>query len=250
MKISRKQFLAAAAISSAASLAAATTESSSPVKNGAAERKCASAGPGFHPPVLKPGQFDQSAMQATLSATWPHKQVFQTSELSELMPGKSSLYFHMQASLNAFQFSFNLGPKGLGVLAVLMGRGVLLAVDDAMWSKYELAKNLNLHPICHEQGNPYYHASGPLEGNAGADAPNGLYQQATGEALTRRGARFWVCHNALSGTAAGVAKRHGSTAAQVLADFKAHLLPGFQWVPAGVAGVQLAQDAGWKLFEV
>lgn len=252
MNLSRKQFLTTAALSMAgAAVASAQATSTSPV----APQSCGCSLtplPGLHFHILRPDEYDHTAMMQTVQANHPHRQVFVTSRLEEIEPGIASLYLHMQNSLNAFQFSMNGGPGSLGTLGVLMGSAVLLALNDAMWGKFPFGPTRKLHAAngLPALRNVYYHATSKLDPKAASDDMTGLYQDWSAQAILARGGKFWVCHNALSGASREVAGKMKLNPDEVLAEWKKNFLPGFQWIPAGVGGVQLAQDNGWKLFQV
>ena len=67
------------------------------------------------------------------------------------------------------------------------------------------------------------------------------------EGLTKRGASFFVCNNALMGLATFLATSSpfggGRGVDAILADLQAHLAPGAILVPAGVAALNAAQEA-------
>lgn len=252
MKLSRKQFLATAALGMAGTaVAAAQTTSPSP----AAPQSCGCSLtplPGLHFHILRPDEYDQAAMMQTVQANHPQKQVFVTSDLGEIKPGIASIYLHMQNSLNAFQFSMGGGPDALGTLGVLMGPAVLLALNDAMWGKYPFGPTMKLHAAdgLPALRNVYYHATSKLDPKAAPNDFTGMYQDWSAQAILARGGKFWVCHNALTGASHEVAGKMKLNPDEVLAEWKKNLLPGFQWIPAGVGGAQLAQDNGWKIFQV
>lgn len=252
MNLSRKQFLATAALGMAgAAVTSAQTTSLAPPAPKSSD--CAPAPqPGLHFHILRPDEYNHAAMMQTAQASHPHKQVFVTSALEEIRPGLASLYLHMQNSLNAFQFSMSGGPGSLGTLGVLMGSAVLLALNDAMWGKYPFGPSLKLHEANGMPAlrNVYYHATSKLDPKAAADDTAGMYQDWSAQAVLARGGKFWVCHNALTGASHQFAGKMKLNPDEVLAEWKKNFLPGYQWIPAGVGGAQLAQDNGWKLFVV
>lgn len=249
MNLSRKQFLTTAALGMAgAAVASAQQKPAQPQACG-----CTVLPPiGLHFHLLRENEYDHAAMMATAEASFPHKQVFVATGVAPLMPGIASLHLHMQNSLNAFQFGLGGGAGSLGTLGVLMGGAVVLALNDAMWGKYPFGPSEKL------QGpdgmpaltNVYYHATSKLDLKAEPDDPAGIYQDWSAQAILARGGKFWVCHNALSGTAHRMAQKMKLPPEQVLEDWKKNFLPGYQWIPAGVAGAQFAQDTGWKIFQV
>jgi intracellular sulfur oxidation DsrE/DsrF family protein len=233
--VSRKQFLSTTAlgVSVAALSASSVAEAAAPTR----------AQVHFH--VLKPNEFDGAAINKILTLSNDNKQVFQSVELATIAPGVASLYIHMQNSLNAYQFSYNMGANGLAVLAVLIGPSIALALNDAMWKKYKIGAALKADPT-----NTYYSASSNLDLAASPDDPNGIYQDWSAQALLKRGASFMVCHNATTAFAAMLGQGVGIAPQVALNDFVSNMLPGFLMVPAGVAAVQAAQTNGWKLFPI
>lgn len=233
MPLSRKQFVSAAALGvSAAAIglepAAAAAPGRAPVH--------------FH--ILTPSQYNRAAVMRVLNGGGSNKQVFQSVDPIVIAPGIASLYMHMQNSMNAYEFS--LGTGKLSTLAVILGSSIVLALNDNVWKKYGLGKAFKLADT-----NAYYAAGSNLNLNASADDPNGVYQDWSAQAVMKRGGKFFVCHNAMTGIAALLSmKKPGTTPAGILADFEKNMLPGFMIVPAGVAAVQQAQEHGWKPFPI
>lgn len=236
MHLSRRTFVASAAAVTATTLSAnaRATESASETPATVVH---------FH--ILKPDEFDHALVMQTLTGTAKNKQIFQASAAVVVAPRVASLYLHMQNSLNAFAFSYPRGVGPLSTAAVLMAPAMVFALKDSMWKKYSIGKAFNL-----PQTNEFYSATSTLDLSASPDDPNGIYQDWSAEALLKRGAKFFVCHNATTAVAAMIAGKSGTPMAAVLSDFEKNLLPGFTFVPAGVATVQLAIENGWGLFQV
>lgn len=234
MLLSRKHFVASAALS-----AAALATNAQAAESDGAER----ANVHFH--VLKPDEYNYAAMMRTIGTANKNKQVFQASTINLVAPGISSIYIHMQNSMNAFEFSYPKNVGTLATLAVLTAPAMILALNDAMWKKYTFGAAFNLAPT-----NIYYTATSNLDLAASPDDPKGIYQDWSAQAVQKRGGKFFVCHNATMAVAGMTAAKAGAAPADVLADFKANMLPGFDFVPAGVAAVQLAVEHGWGLFPV
>jgi intracellular sulfur oxidation DsrE/DsrF family protein len=236
MQLSRKMFVASAAAATAASLSAPSR---------ATEAASATPATVVHFHILKPNEFDHAMVMQTLTGTAKNKQIFQASEARILAPRVSSLYLHMANSMNAFQFSYPSGVGPLSTAGVLMAPTMVLALKDTMWKKYNLGKAFNLPST-----NEFYNATSKMDLSASPDDPNGIYQDWSAQALLKRGATFFVCHNATTAVAAMVAEKSAASIPVVLSDFEKNLLPGFTFVPAGVATVQLAIENGWGLFQV
>jgi hypothetical protein len=230
MSISRKQFVAAAAVGASVAAAAGTTST-------------ARAASDLHFHVMTPSEWNRSRVMETLNAKAQSKQVFQSGS-PLVIAGAASLYLHMQNALNAYEFSYAMGPGSLAVLGVLLGPSIVYALDDAMWSKYGLGSIFSLNAT-----NTYYKASS-LKRTSSPDDPDGIYQDWSAEAILKRGGAFMVCHNATMAIAGLVAQKNGTAPAATLGDFEKHVLPGFQMVPSGVAAIQLATTHGWHNFPV
>jgi intracellular sulfur oxidation DsrE/DsrF family protein len=231
LSISRKQFVTAAAlgVSSVALDSGSTMASAEP------------AALHFH--VLLPNEYDRAQMLATIRVNKPSKQTFQS--VSPIaIGGVASLYLHMQNSLNAYEFSYGLGPGTLATLGVLTGPSIVYALNDAMWVKYGFGAALKLAPT-----NVYY-AAKSLRENGSPDDPTSIYQDWSAQAVLRRGGAFMVCHNAMTAVAGLFAQKSGGSSQNVLDDFTKNVLPGFQIVPAGVAATQLALENGWHPYPV
>lgn len=235
MLLSRKQFVASTAAISASALAA----------NGAADAQGDPERAPLHFHILKESEYDHAALVGALQAPHKNKQVFQASDARVVAPGIASLYIHMQNSMNAFEFSYPKSTGPLATVGVVMAPAMIFALNDAMWEKYKFGAAFNLAP-----SNIYYRATSKLDLGASPDDPASIYQDWSAQAILKRGGKFFVCHNATMAVAAMTAAKAGSTPSAVLADFKANLLPGFAFVPAGVAAVQLAVEHGWGLFQV
>ena len=226
MSISRQQFVTAAALG----------VSSVALDSGSATASAEPPAPHFH--ILLPSEYDRAQMLATIRVNKPSKQVFQS--VSPLaVSGVASLYLHMQNSLNAYEFSYGLGPGSLATLGVLTGPSIAYALDDAMWTKYGFGAAFKLAPT-----NVYYTAKS-LQANGAPDDPASIYQDWSAQAVMRRGGAFMVCHNAMTGMAEFLAQKSSGSSQSILDDFTSHVLPGFQIVPAGVAATQLALENGW-----
>ena len=236
MRLSRRTFVASAAAVTAATLSANARATDS-----------SSAAPAtivhFH--ILKPNEFDHAMVMETLTGTAKNKQIFQASEATVIAPRVASLYLHIANSMNAFEFSYpsSIGP--VTTAAVLMAPAMVFALKDSMWQKYRIGKEFNLPST-----NEFYKATSNLEMSASPDDPNGIYQDWSAEALLKRGTKFFVCHNATTAVAAMIAAKSSASMPAILSDFEKNLLPGFTFVPAGVATVQLAIENGWGLFQV
>ena len=153
----------------------------------------------------------------------------------------------MKNGYNGYQFGFGLPPSRIGIAACLHGTANAFAYNDAMWSKYRLGEAFGFKDPGGNvvSTNIFYHARSKNDPDAGPNDPASMYQDATIEALQRRGLIVLVCHAAAADQArslvsAGVAPP-GTAPADVLRDLLGNLVPGTSVVPAMVAAIGLMQ---------
>jgi hypothetical protein len=250
--MTRKGFLKQGAVAAGALVLAQATKAAHAEEAAKAPDK---APPKMPPPsaihfkVLKSSDYDSKRMYAALQVKKPHKFVYQSVTPHVIIPGLSSLYIHIQNSLNAGEFSFGWGRGNVASAAVLYGPSVTLALNDAMWAKYPFGEAFNMKngDGKGETRNVYYPAQTSMGFDGDPGAGGNVYQDWSGEACIKRGTAFMVCHNALTAFAGIMSMQMGLDGAQTLAEWKANMLPGYMIVPAGVGAIHLAQENGWKL---
>ncbi len=147
-----------------------------------------------------------------------HRQVFGADGT-----GLAALFDEMNASLDAYEYALGEGPGTLELLAVLYGAATPSAIGGDVWRTYRLG--LRLH----------------------ADAVENPFASRIAQ-LQARGAQFVVCNNSLRGLAIAVA--NGIPEVQdpvdrVLQNMRENLVRGVTTVPAGVAAINAAQEAGY-----
>ena len=135
----------------------------------------------------------------------------------------------MRHALDAYQDAMGEGPGTLHVAAVFYGRGVIMGLNDRAWSTYRLAeaarKRGDVVTAMQTTGNPFAEEM---------------------RALSKRGATYLVCDNALADWATYLTAALGTstqTPDEVRADLRASLFPGALLVPAGVAALNATQEA-------
>jgi intracellular sulfur oxidation DsrE/DsrF family protein len=190
-------------------------------------------------------RFDRKAFEAILARPFRHRQVFASTAL------EGGLVLHyMENSLQAYAEGFGEGPGTLHAAAVLYGRSLVIALHDAMWTKYGLTALLSepSGQLAHVEEMVKTLLPGAHTGDVAATAPNPYAARLA--VLVGGGASFFVCNNALRGFSAVVAaKTPNVTAASVHDDLAAHLLPGAMIVPAGVAALNAAQEARFTFIQ-
>ena len=132
--------------------------------------------------------------------------------------------------------------KDCSVMVVLRHSSIGYAMDDKVWSKYNLGKVFEAHdPETKEFAtrNPFW------KPKAGAFAVPGIGEILIGvNQLQDSGVLFVVCAAAINVYSAGVAKAMNLKHDDVKKDFMDAVLPGIQPVPSGVWALGRAQEKG------
>jgi hypothetical protein len=203
----------------------------------------------LHFPVLKANEWDQKKLLDVLKVKKEHKFVFMSAEAKMVVPGLSSLYMHVQGGLNAAEFSMGWGKGTVASAAVLQGPSSMLALNDAMWSKYKIGELAKVHDAAGkpELANLTYKAQTGMSFEGDPGAGGNVFQDWSAEACLKRGTTFMVCHVALAINAGRAAMSAGQKAADVLAEWKQNVHPGFMVVPSAIGALMVAMENGWKM---
>ena len=162
-----------------------------------------------------------------------YRQLFETPRMDNAIP-----LHHIANYYSAWRGTAGVGQHDMTAVLGVTGFAVPLILNDAMWSKYGLAKMMNLTDAATGQPyarNPYWN---PQNGELFA-APT-----VTPTALQQLGARIILCNNAFG---LWIALTSGATSQQpaaVRAEFLANMQPNVTLVPAMVQAVEQAQRAG------
>ena len=181
------------------------------------------------------GTSELSALEAVLHRPARHKQVIAAVKLDHGAPLR-----HAMNGLNAFQYAFKQGAGSLHVAVVFYGSSLLIALNDAMWNTYHLfdildASGDGLPDMLHTPQNPFLKAN----------SSRGEDEDISIETLSKRGVSFIVCNNALHAMSRFVAAKQNLSDKIVYEDLRRNIVPHAQIVPAGVAAIVLAQEAGF-----
>jgi intracellular sulfur oxidation DsrE/DsrF family protein len=148
--------------------------------------------------------------------------------------------------LNGIQFGFGVKPERIATALVAHNESNLMLYDDSLWSEFHLG---DIFGVRDPGGNLVVsNIFAPARSaNTVADPSDvrGYYQDASVEALQRRGVMFFACNTALVQQAerivnAGGAK--GKSAADIANQLRAHVLPGVIVVPSGVGTIAYLQS--------
>lgn len=189
--------------------------------------------------VESSAQFDLEAFERAVATSAQFRQVWDANVLEPRILG------NVKNSLNGLQFGFNEPPSNMAMAFVAHNTSNLLLYDDTAWTTYLLGQ---LYGVKDPTGAIVpTNIFAPARATSATSDPNdvhGFYQDASIQALQRRGVRFFICNVALVQQAeeivrAGAAKQSPDDVAQALRD---HLLPGVMLVPSGVSALAYLQS--------
>lgn len=172
----------------------------------------------------RPGAYDFPAIAARLARPAKHRQVYATNRVAD-----GVVIGYMTHVMDAYEVAYGDGVGAMHPAAVFYGRGVVLGLGDEMWKTYRIAEAVKRRGDTLSDrtatGNPF---------------------AAEFATLTKRGATFLVCDNALADWATYLVTTAGfndRTIEGVRADLRSHLIADAFLVPAGVAALNEAQEA-------
>jgi hypothetical protein len=125
-------------------------------------------------------------------------------------------------------------------VVVMRHMGTALALNDALWAKYELGKLTSFKdPATSKDAtrNVFFRI-------AADDKSSPIPAEASISALSGRGAILLACNRALMYLATEEATKRKQDLEQTKAEFRAALLPGVILQPSGIYAVTRAQEAG------
>ena len=154
-----------------------------------------------------------------------HKMVFDTPE-----PNSGMAAIWPRVYLNTMQATY---PGETTAVVILRHAGIPLAMNDALWAKYNLGEMFAIKDgDAPAKKNPYAKITNlPLPGL-------GITE------LLNSGVLIGACDIALTVYSSGAAQKMGLAPEAVKKEWVAGLFPGVQVVPSGVLGVARAQELG------
>lgn len=161
-----------------------------------------------------------------------HKQVFDAPSINGGFPMMFS-----GAYLMTMKGAYDLKPGEAAVMLVLRHGAAVFVLNDAMWAKYKIgAVNTVMDAQTKQPAvrNPYVNAKAGDMGNPDFSI----------EKLAALGVTVVACNLALTKFSERFAASMGMKADDVLADWKANMVPGSFVAPSGVLAVGRAQEAG------
>lgn len=127
---------------------------------------------------------------------------------------------------------------------VIRHEAIAMALNDAMWAKYELGKSSKVKDGKHwATRNPYLNPRPDAKPRAG-DLPDYTLSW-----LARHGHTLLGCNRALAGCSYEIADRTKSDQPAVYKELVDNLIPGLILQPSGIYAVIRAQEAGCSFFK-
>ncbi|HVA57837.1 MAG: hypothetical protein WBQ26_15820 [Gemmatimonadaceae bacterium] len=180
--------------------------------------------------VLRPAGPDPDYWLDAL--TGKHRQIFDV--LSAGKAGEATAF--ARNFLNANNDGYGLTDAEVNAVVSFRHMAFAMGLNDAMWNKYRLGELIGYD----DPG-----TKAPALRNTAAGAPDDTRPNSSAlAALHARGVVFPVCGMAMAFYSGTAARKAGTDAATVLADFRANLVPGAVEVVAGVIAVNRAQERG------
>ena len=168
----------------------------------------------------------------TAKLTGKHKAVFDAPEIAD-----GTVITNAYVFLMGYKDVYGLTDGDLNAVLVVRHAAIPMAVDDVLWAKYDLGKMAKIKDPATKKWarrNPFWRAAP----DDPASAPYTL------DALHKRGAILIGCNLAANRMARGIADRTKQDRAAVMAEVKAHLVPGIEMAHSGIFAVMRAQEAG------
>ncbi len=145
---------------------------------------------------------------------------------------------HVLNYYNTLNKAFSVKDADIDAVLTFYGYTTFHSLTDVAWVKYRLGEFLEINDPATGQ---------PATSNPWRAAPVILgmtLRDASIESLSKRGATFIVCNNALTIFSGLLAAKRGLDAKVVYEDLKANILPSVQLVPGMVVAVEQAARAG------
>ena len=206
--------------------------------------------PAAAPPSNRPQAAPQAPTQWDDSwfgrLTAKHKAVFDSPQFEEgIALANASGY------IRGMREAAGAGVDDVQVVLVMRHAAVPMALNDAMWAKYEIGKDRKVKDFPSDKfatRNPFY-AAAPSSTPSSRPAPPPDRPQPSLSWLGSHGNVLLACDLAMRGYSSIMAQRTKTEQQAVYEEFKANLLPGVILQPTGVYAVLRAQEAGCAFFK-
>ena len=147
---------------------------------------------------------------------------------------------HASVFMDNYHEMFGTTDAETVAVVVMRHMGTALAVNDALWAKYQLGKFVGF-----KDPDTSKDAVRNIFFRIGADAKNSpISAGASLSSLSSRGAVLLACNRALMHLATTEATKRKQDLEKTKAEFRAAVLPGVILQPSGIYAVTRAQEAG------
>lgn len=223
---SRRDFIAQVATAAAAIAGTACATSPAAAAAAAAVQKPAA-------PVQPPAQPHWDDSWATRVSRAKHKAVFDAPDIAGGTAFTNAFVF-----MTTYHQMYGTSDADTVAVVVIRHQAIAMAADDWFWDRYDVGRFAKLKDPATAKWarrNPFFHAD-PRDKEA--------FAPATIEKLAERGVIFLGCNLAANYMAGALAKKAGVPQEQVMADLRAHVIPGLTFMPSGILATIRAQEAG------
>lgn len=188
--------------------------------------------------------FDLAAFDALLDREIAHKHLFADRKID----GGSGLDA-VRSTLNAYR-DIGVAVADVATAMVLYhGPSISIAMDDYVWDTYLIPGQPAIKKASPEMSADFSSVLTPKTKGNPLLKPKPNDYDASVQALSADGLRFFVCNNALRGFAEAVAKSLNVHATDVYADLAKHFVPNTTIVPAGVWAIHYSQQKRYTLLQ-
>ena len=222
----RRSFIARTA-AAAAAVVATSAAATGPLAAAAIEPGTRAAG--------GPSSFDFDDTWTARVRAAKHRAVFDSPAV-----GDGLALEHASVFMNNYHEMFGATDAETVAVVVMRHMGTALAVNDALWAKYELGKLVSF-----KDPDTAKDALRNVFFRIGADAKNSpISPESSLSSLAARGAVLLACNRALMHLATTEATKRKQDIEQTKAEFRAAVLPGVILQPSGIYAATRAQEAG------
>jgi intracellular sulfur oxidation DsrE/DsrF family protein len=175
--------------------------------------------------------FDDSWTTAVSAAR--HKAVFDSPDVADGLG-----VWHVATYLRGYKTVFDTKDGEVRPVLVLRHEGTVLAMDDALWAKYDLGRAVKYK----EPKTKRWYTHNPVSRPHADDEKE--YVSTLLEGAIKSGVTVLACNQALTGFASQMAEKRKLDRADTIEEFRRGLVPGVILQPSGVYATMRAQEVG------
>jgi len=175
----------------------------------------------------------------TTRLTAPHKAVFDCAHVED-----GEAVGHTYTWMQGLHDALGVPNDQMHAVLVIRHAAIAMALNDAMWAKYELGKTNKVKDGKHWATRNPYLTQGPDRKPRPGDQPDYTLSW-----LARHNHTLLGCDRALQGCSYEIADRTKTEHAAVYQELAANLIPGLILQPSGIYAAIRAQEAGCSFFK-